>query len=250
MKKLLLAFALILIASASEARVFNIGGESFASYLMFNGASSNLGQTPFKGDSSTTATYDDDYKYDYGGEFGFLYASPAVNFRFGLEIIKPQSLNAVSASNGGSTLYYIKNDITGIAPKFGIEFNLHRTPTSRVFLLTSAAQASVTLKNEYTLTSAGQTAFPAVSNHTVEAKGNATELELALGYEMFMADTTTIIFQASYKTLKFSQLKYSKDVTTFSGAQTTGSVVQDASSTDRSLDFTGANVSIGFRFYL
>jgi hypothetical protein len=50
--------------------------------------------------------------------------------------------------------------------------------------------------------------------------------------------------------MKIDNLKYSKDVTTFSGAKTAGDSVLDANGDKRILDFTGGYITIGFRFYM
>ena len=248
-----LSFALVfafLISGVAEARVFDIAKEKFASYLLVGGGPSNIHQSGFANEANTTTSYSDEQKLNVGGEFGFLYSTPAVSLRFGFEILKPAAVGATATNAGGTALYDVKSDLTAYAPKIGIELNFKPGTEFRSFLLLSAAASSLSMKNDYTLTAAGQGAFSGVSDHSVEAKGSATEYTAALGLEFLMSDNTTIVAEAGYRQLKFSQLKYTKDVTTFSGAQTSGSTIVDANGQNRSIDFSGAIVNLGIRIYL
>ncbi len=65
-----------------------------------------------------------------------------------------------------------------------------------------------------------------------------------------MTDTTTVVVEFGYRQLKVDNLKYSKDVTTFSGAKSSGDAVVTSSGEKRELDFSGGFISLGFRFYM
>jgi hypothetical protein len=234
--------------SVAEARVFNITKESFASYLLFNAGTSSVGKSTYEGEASSGTSYDSDLKYNYGGEFGFLYATPGVNFRFGFEVIKPQAWTA-QASDAGVDQYSVKSDLVGYAPKFGIEFNLRRGDWYRVYGLGSVGAANVSLKNSYTFTTTGQSTYPGVDS-SIESKGSATEYYGGLGVEMHMSDTTTFVAEAGYRSLKFAKLTYTKATTAFDGVHASGDTVKDAGGNNRTLDFSGVLATIGFRFYL
>lgn len=246
MKALWLALSLLMGMAQAEARVFNINNEKFASYFLFTGAPSVIKENAFAGEAAATDTYSGKVTYNYTGEFGFLYSTPAASLRFGFEIFKPSALKEVMATNsGGTDIYSLGSDITAYAPKVGIEINLQRTPTFRAFLSAVAGTGSVSYKNDYVILN-----YPGVSDHSVEAKGSGTLYGGSLGVESHLTDTTTYIFEFGYRQMKVDNLKYSKDVTTFGGGKVAGDEVLDASGTKRVLDFTGGYVSLGFRFYM
>lgn len=246
MKSLALVLSLCLLAARAEARVFNMASETFASYFLISGGPSLVKKTAFAGEAAMTDTYSGSAGYNYTGEFGFLYATPAVSLRFGFEVFKPSALTGVTATNASSTdIYTLNSSVTAYAPKVGFEINLQKTQTYRAFLAAYAGTGSVSYKNDYTILSYG-----GVSDHSVEAKGSGTLYGGSLGVESHLTDTTTYLFEFGYRQMKFENLKYSKDVTTFSGAKVAGDDVLDANGDKRVLDFTGGYISIGFRFYM
>lgn len=250
MKALFLSAILVLISVFAEARVFDISKESFASYILAGGGPSGIGQKAFKNEMSGPSFSSDEVKMNWGGEFGFLYSTPYLSFRFGFEIIKPAAIGATASNAAGTALYDVKSDLTAYAPKVGLEFNFKPQTWYRGFVLVSAGASNLSMKNDYTLTAAGQAAFAGVSDHSVEAKSSATELAGGVGFEFLLSDSTTLLAEAGYRSLKFSELKYSKDVTTLTGNQTAGSVVLDADGGKRQIDFSGAVVNLGLRIYL
>lgn len=250
MKALILSAWVALSATAAEAKLFDISKETFATYVLATGGPSNVKQTPFQNATSGTGLSSDEFKLNLGGEFGFLYSTPNVNLRFGFEILKPAAVGAKFNNASGTELYDVKSDLTGYAPKLGIEINFKPQGWYRGFVLLSAGQAFLTMKNDYTLTAAGKTAYSGVSDHSVEAKSSAAEFGAGVGIEFLMSDNTTIMAEAGYRSLKFSELKYTKDVTTFSGAQKSGDLVNDISGNKRQIDMSGAVVSLGLRIYL
>ncbi|KHD89231.1 MAG: hypothetical protein OM95_05315 [Bdellovibrio sp. ArHS] len=247
MKFLFLSF--FLLSSTAQARVFNIQKETFAAYFLASGGASAIGTKALDGEAGATLSYGGNVNYNYSGEFGFLYSVRYLNFRFGFEILKPSALDS-TANNGTDDLYSADSQILGYVPKVGLEVNLQSTNTYRSFVSASAGLANVTLKNAYTLTTAGQTAFPGVADHTAESKGTATSLQASLGYEGVLSDTTTILVEFGYRQLKIDNLKYTKDVTTFSGAKSSGDAVLTSTGEQRELDFSGGFISLGFRFYM
>lgn len=240
---------LLLVCSSAQARVFNVNNEAFAAYFLATGGGSALGTSALDGESGASFTFSGGTNYNYTGEFGFLYSTPYVGFRFGFEVIKPFALGS-SANNGASELYSVTSSLVGYAPKLTVDVNIHRATTSRSFVTATVGSASVTMKNEYTLTSAGQTAFPGVANHTAESKGDGILYAASVGYEGLLADTTTILAEFGYRQLKIDNLSYTKDVTTFTGAKTSGSPVLNSSGAQRTMDLSGGFLSIGFRFYM
>lgn len=232
----------------AQARVFNINKESFAAYFLFTGGATSLGSSPVKNEAANGVVYAGDINYNYSGEFGFVYSRSLLNYRFGIEIIKPTMLEA-TASAGGSEVYKARSEILGFAPKLALEFNLHGNNTSRSYLSVAGGLANVTMKNHYTF-SAGQTQFPTLTDHGIDTKGSATLWAAALGYENLLTDTTTMAVEMGYRQLKVDRLQYTKDVGTFGGAKSSGDDVTNFDGSKRALDFSGGFISIAFRFYL
>ncbi|MNJ99744.1 hypothetical protein D3C87_175250 [compost metagenome] len=235
--------------SFAEARVFNINKETFAGYFSIGGGSSLLGSSAFDKESGSGISFSAKPEYNYQGEFGFVYARPHASLRFGIEILKPQSIST-TAKNSTDDLYTNQSDILGFAPKLTFDVNLHSAQTYRSFVAVGVGLANITLKNAYKLTAAGQTAFPGVSDHSIEAKGSATSLTGSLGYEGLLTDTTTLLFEMGYRQLSINNLKYTKSATTFTGAKDSGDAVLDSDGAQRELNLGGFFVSLGFRFYL
>lgn len=248
MKSKFLIFLLGMSGACAEARVFDINKESFAGYFLGSGGSSALGVNAVQDETASTLTYSGGVNYNYSGEFGFIYSKSRVSVRFGIEVLKPSLLE--STATASSVEYYsTTSEILGYVPKLAVELNLHGNQVSRSFVSFAGGLANVTMKNEYTLTSAGTSALGA-SNHTAESKGSGTLLAASLGYENILTDTTTIAIEFGYRQMKINNLQYTKDVTTFSGAKVSGDKVTKSDGSARELDFSGGFIALGFRFYL
>ncbi len=245
-----LSIFLLFSAHAAEARVFNITEEKVASYLLFNAGTSAIAKTAFENESTGGVSYSSGYTSSLGGEFGFIYSTPVLSLRFGIGMITPTKLKDVMASNGSGDLYTVNSDLLGFVPKVGLEINLNKGTSYRIYAVGSVGTANLTMKNQYVLTVAGQAAYAGVTDHTVESKGTASEYYGGAGAEIHTSDSTTFVVELGYRSLKFSKLTYAKDVTTFTGAQTSGSTVLDVDGNERSLNFSGILGTVGIRIYL
>ncbi len=249
--KFLTAFFILAFGLTAEARLFDISKETFASYFLIGGGPSSLGDSPYRDESGSDVSFDSSYHSSLNGEFGFLYSTPTASLRFGFEVIKPNDVKADASNASGTALYNIKNDLLVFVPKLGLELNLAKTSSfGRFFALFSVGYANLTMQNDYTLTAAGKAKYSGVSDHSIEAKGTATELTAGFGGEVHLNDTTTILLEATYRHLEFTSLTYSQDVATFVGSKKEGSTVQDSDGQDRKLNFSGVGLSLGLRFYL
>ncbi|QDK44265.1 hypothetical protein DOM22_03395 [Bdellovibrio sp. ZAP7] len=246
--KLVSFFAILFFFSAAEARVFDINRDTVAPYFSLTGGPSAVGKSGYENEA-TGVNVSGDSKYTYGGEFGFLVSTKPMNLAFGIEFLKPGVVDNISGTNsGGTQLYSATSEVLGYAPKVTLEFNLHGDNVSRSFVAVGLGYATVSLKNSYTMTAAGTSAYPGVDT-TIESKGNATELSAGLGYEGILSDTVTYAFQFGYRQLKVDNLKYSKDYNTFNGTVSSGGSVHNGAS-NRVLDLSGGFLSLGFRFYM
>lgn len=230
---------------SAEARVFSMDKESFAGYFLLTSGPSAIKDQAFANESSATA-YDAEVKSNTGGEIGFAYITGRAGWRFGFEILKPATLSGVSATASGSEIYQVKSDLNCYIPKLGIELIVKQTPTMRMALFGYAGTASLSMKNDYS-----QLSVSPNSDFSLEAKSSANLVGGGFATEFHMMDTTTILIEAGYRDLKFKEIKYSKDVaSTFNGAVTAGDVMVDNTGAKRSIDFSGAYFSLGFRFWI
>ncbi|QDK38936.1 hypothetical protein [Bdellovibrio sp. NC01] len=248
LRKSLLLSALILSASAAQARIFDLGKESYAAYFSFAGGPSNVGKDAFQNEAGTGVTYTNEVKFNYAGEFGFVYSKPAASIRFGLEFLKPQNLDNLVGRSGATDLYSSSSEMIAFIPKFGIDFNLRTTNESRSFIGANIGYATMTLKNSYTLTAAGQAAYPGMDDK-MEAKGTGIMYGVTLGHEMLLSDTTTCSFELGYSRLKVTDLKYSRSGSYFGTTHNDGDAVLN-NGAQREIDLSGLMIGIGFRFYL
>lgn len=239
---------LMLISVSAQARVFDINKEGFAGYIGFTGGPSAVGKSAFEDEAGSSVTYTNEVKYNYSGEFGFLYSRPAASMRFGFEILKPQSLNNLVGHGSGGDLYSESSDLMGYIPKLTLEVNLRRDQDSRSFVTGSIGYATVTLKNSYTLTAAGNAAYPGMDQN-MEAKGTGILWSASIGHELLMTDTTTFLFELGYRRLTVNNLKYTRSGSYFGNSVNDGDdVLKNGSS--REIDLSGLYLGATFRFYL
>ena len=231
-----------------EARVFNIARENIAPYFSFSGGGVQTATAAFDGEAGSNITYSGTLNYNYTIEVGALYSHEAVSLRLGFEAMKPFALTSIG-NDGTSDLYTATSEIMGYMPKVALELTLNSDQTTRSIFSIYGGAASLSMKNSYLLTAAGQAAFPGVSDHGIDTKASATLAGASLGVEGLFTDTTTLLFEFGYRQLIFNNFTYTNDVTTFTGTKAAGDKVVKISGVDRALDFTGVFVSIGFRFY-
>ncbi|MDG0815578.1 hypothetical protein [Bdellovibrio svalbardensis] len=246
--KRLLPLALIFLSASAEARIFDLGRENIAAYFGFTGGTSAVGQSAFENEAGSSVTISNEVKYNYSGEFGVVYSTPIASVRFGFEFLKPQSLENLVGKNATTDLYTETSDILGYIPKITFDINLRKTADSRSFISATAGYATVTLKNSYTLTAAGQAAYPGMDDK-MEAKGTGILYGASLGHESFLTDTTTMLFEFGYRKLNIEDLKYTRSGSYFGTAHNDGDAVLNNGS-QRNIDLSGMFLGLSFRFYM
>jgi len=239
---------LICFEKPAMARVFNIARENVAPYFSLSGGGVQLATSSLDGEAGAGITYSGMVNYNYTVEFGAVYSHEAMSLRFGFEVMKPFALSSI-ANNGTEDLYSAQSELVGYTPKVGLELTLNSTQTTRSLFTIYAGSASLSMKNSYVLTSAGQAAFAGVVNHSVDTKSTSTLTGAALGVEGLFTDSTTLLFEFGYRKLEFDNITYAADVATFGGSQAAGAKVLKYNGDARKFDFAGAYASIGFRFY-
>lgn len=239
-----IVFCIIFAFAFSNARVINLSEEKFASYFAIETGNLALSTSPFDQNVASVDSYSQKYKVGTGGEFGFIYSSPYIGWRFSFEILKPTKLQS-EALAGTVSQYQSESDMTAVAPKLGVEIHLNRKPNYRFYLYGFYGTSNLQMTETYT-----GVADNVVGDHAVEAKSSSAEMGGGLGFETAFVDTTTFTIEIGHRILKFTEVKYSKDVTTFGGAKATGDSITNLDGMKKSLNFSGYTISIGFRFWL
>lgn len=228
-----------------QARVFDLTSEKLASYFVLNMGTSGIEKSVFEKEANSSYTYSKGVTYNTAAEFGLLYATPSINYRFGIDVIKPDLLQGVSAKNGATEVYKLNSETLIYAPKFGVELNLRRSNKDRSFVFGGVGSASLSIKNSYK-----DSTIAPVGAHSFEMTSTAQMISYGLGQEGHMTDTATYLFEIGYRQLSFATLKYKEAVTTFSGAKTAGQTVTDVDGNKLALNLDGYYLSFGFRIYM
>lgn len=222
----------------------NLGEEKFASYFSFESSAPTIKTGPYDQNLASVDSFSKEYSTATGGEFGFVYSTPYIGWRFSFEILKPSVLKEVQALAGTSLQYQVDSDITAVAPKLGIEIHLNKKPNYRFYLFGYYGTSSLTMSHVYTNTIAP------VADHTEDTKSSGTESGGGLGFETSFVDTTSFVIEVGYRSLLFNKITYSKDVVSFQGAKAAGDLVKNLDGENKSLNFSGYTLSVGFRFWL
>lgn len=246
-----LFFVLIFFSSLAQARVFNFSGEKFAPYIRGIYSPTSTGDQSFANSSGSGNTFSTKYSAYNSFEFGFAYKIRDLRIRFGFEALKPSALKEIVGSDaGGTQLYSLDNDIMGYAPKIGFELNIREWSTSRIYIAGDYGAMSMTVKNTYAFTAAGQSAYPTMVDFTEELKGSGQAIDGALGFETLMFDTTTLAVELGYRTLSIANLKHNKDYISFQGAVVKGDGARNDDGSERSLGMNNLYVAAAFRFWI
>lgn len=233
---------LLCVGLPAQSRVFNMKNESVGSYLMFGGGGSLVKDQAFVGES-TADSYDAEVKNNYSGEFGIITGAGPVGILFGIEILQPPPLKEIVAKAGGSKVYTVDSTIQVYTPKIGLNINLLTGSIYRLYISGAAGYSTAQIKNEYKAVSLSQ------GDHDVSMKGSTLSYNAGLGIEFYLMDTTTIVLGGDYRFMRFRDLRYSKDITTFTGVKTSGDQVTTMTGSNRDLDLSGVIFNLGFRFY-
>ena len=245
------AIVLLCLGSAtSEARVFNIEKESFAAYLKGTYGPSSILNTLNSDSKGNNAVLDSRLAYNLSGELGFVYATPSIAMRFGLEVIRPPDLkDAKGTDAAGNNLYSLTSELSVIAPKFSVDINLKRWEKAKLFLELGAGYASLAARNSYILTTAGKTQF-AIPDFYEDLRAGAPLYEAGIGYESLLTDATTFLVEGGYRVLNFTSVKHNSDITTFQGPVTKGAAATNMDGSNRTLNLNNYFIGLSLRFWL
>ncbi|NUM57493.1 MAG: hypothetical protein HUU56_02615 [Bdellovibrionaceae bacterium] len=238
-------FVICFLTLQLHARVLSLSDESFASFFSGEMSTSAVKTSPFSDLINGSENYSSEYKNGYGGEFGFIYSTPYVGWRFSFEFLKPSKLSGVEGSNAGAVNYLVASDITSVAPKVGIELHLSKKSNSRLYLFGFYGSANLTMINTYT----GLTVSPN-ADYEANFKASSSVYGGGIGWEWAFVDTTTLGLELGYRSLSFKEIKFSKDTNSLQGSKVTGDLYQDYLGQNKSLNLSSSYIALAFRFWL
>jgi len=241
---------ILFAALSAEARVFNINNESFAAYIRGT-YGPKFENTLNSKSSGNDVTLNSEHDYNFSGEFGFIYASPYMNVRFGLEILKPTDIkDAMGKSSSEAELYSMTSEVSVLIPKFALEVNVYRWPVSRVYVSGGAGYANLAARNSYTMTAAGTAALGGLTEFYEDMRGGAMAYEGTVGYEHLLSDSTTFVLEGGYRSLVFDDIRHNRDVTGFQGAVVKTDRARNMDGSHRTLDLTNWFAGLALRFWI
>lgn len=254
LKRVFTLASTVLISFAGEAafaRKFDFKSASVATYLRGTYGTSGLGQGAFENASgASTSSFSESVKTEYSGEFGVLFSASRFNLRLGAEMVLGASASETKGKNAaGTELFNVDSGVSALIPTATLELVAIQTPRYKLFFGFGAGYATVKLENQYAFTADGTTTY-SLADFKEGGSGKTTSLNGSVGYEIYMADNSTFVFDLGYRQLKVDELKYDAPATGFQGAKAAGDVMVKSDGSNRSLDMSGAYVGIGFRFYL
>lgn len=246
---LAILICIVFAAPAAWSRKIDLSKEKFGTYLRGNVSTSNVGKSAYGRSSGVDTAFTDEPNYGYGGGIGFLYRIGPVNITAGVDVLTPARIDKIEGKNSSNqTLLTLKSTVIGIVPNLGLEFAFYRGPRSRLFVSGSFGYASVTILNDYTMTTLGQTTY-SVASYTEEGNGYALSGYAGGGYEFILADNTTMLFEGGYRSLQVTKFTHVRDGNSLRGTMTKGEALTDIDNTHRSLNLSGYLLTGALRFY-
>lgn len=248
--------ALFLVAAfavnRANARTFDFKTERLATYFGGSFGNSSLGSAPFGSSSGSGISTDQTISSTAGAEVGVLITGPKMGFRLGVELLEPKNYTGINGTNSsGATIFSLNSKVLAVMPMATLEFTLGSTATSKWLLDLGGGLAIVTLNNNYQLTTAGAAAYPSLSsNFTESGTANSTAFELSTGYEVLITDTVTLDANIGYRYIAATTLNSSESITSFNGAENSGSLLVNNDGSSRTINLSSAFVGVNFRFYL
>lgn len=246
----LIIFSLFIVSAQAHARTFNVVNDNFAVYIRGTLDTTPLENTLANESAGLQTEVDVEHEKKISGELGVIMTSPQLNIRMGLEFIRPPEVEDVhgTRTTDGVQMYAVKSEVSVLSPKVTIESNLKRWPEARVFISGSYGYAMLTAMNSYSIYNSAQ--YSGLTDFSEELKATGNLIEGTIGYENILADTTTFVLEAGYRSLKFDSIDYKKATTNFQGSVSGGEKALQTNGDPRTLDMSGVIFAISFRFWM
>lgn len=238
----LLLFSLIVLTEVTESRVFDMRNETGGAYFIGSAGPSYVGQSLIH-NTGTADAYDQSVMWNHSGEFGFFYTGHRAGIRIGFEAIIPEPIRGVQGKSGENVMFVVGSTGFIYVPKIGADLNLMFGPTYRWLLSGAVGSATGDFTNNFTEVTTSE------GDHVVEFTGKGILWSATTGIEYYLMDTTTVLFEAGYRSLTIDEYTYKKSVATFVGNVNSGDIVKDNERAPRFSIFSGMIFNLGFRIY-
>lgn len=236
--------------TAAEARVFDFKNEHVALYFGGSFGSTNVSSGAFTNATPNDVIYDRQVQTASSAEFGLMFSTRLLNFRFGGEYLMPRDQAGINATNtAGAALFSLTSKVSAIIPMVTIELMPYRGVLTRGLIGVGYGYALVSMSNEYTMAAAG-TARWSKADYKEVGTGGGSFMQGYLGWEFLFTDTTTAAISAGVRYCRVASMTSSQDTNAIGGQQTTGQEIFNSDGSHRSLDLGGGFLAINFRFYL
>ncbi len=239
------------ISLSAHARVFNFKNESIAPYFRGTGGLSAVGSDAFgKAKGAATHLGSEKSAFNYSGEVGVLFhLVETFSFRLGVEAIQAQQVTDLKGKNAaGDELYALESTNFIWHPNAAAEFIHKQDDRFRFFSYLGFGQASLTVENDYKMTTLGENTY--VPSYKEKLEDSAFSYFAGVGFEVLLADTTTFELDLGYRYLKFSKPKHKGPITTIQGDFEKSEAAINDDGSNRDLDFSGFYIGTSFRFYI
>lgn len=243
-----LVVALALITSVAEARNLDLKNERLAPFLRGTFGYCLAGTSAFGGSSGNDTTFDKSANFSTGGEFGFIVTGQSLAMRISIEYLIPKQLTSVDGLNAAGTRQFsLESKMGALIPQVNFDMNLRTTNSSRFFVGGGVGMATLTLDNEYTMAPGNSYGL---ADHVESGEGRTLGGQGYVGYETHFTDVVSISLDLGYRYYNFTTINSTKNVTSFTGAQTAGQPLKDMAGGDRQINLSGPFSALTFRFYL
>ncbi|MES2767976.1 MAG: hypothetical protein V4596_02430 [Bdellovibrionota bacterium] len=241
---------LLLFSIETQARVFNITESSFATYFKGSYGLSNIKKDPYGKSSGAQTEFSDSVDFNWGGEIGFVFPSKDYSFKVGMAIIAPHSPSGIKGKDsGGAELMSLDSSVYGFFPVAHFEYYVAKNNFGRTYISFGGGYGKVSLKNDYTLTAAGDALYSTPNSFSEKSSQYTYLIETSVGYEMSFVQAVTVTFDLGYRYSAARKLKYDGAGDDFSDGHAEGDQVLDSDGKSKTLDLGGVFTGLSFRFY-
>jgi hypothetical protein len=240
----------VFASPAAEARKFDFGSETIATYFRGSFGPSLLGDGAYGLSSGADTTIDKKVQTNLSGEIGFVISGTRANLRLGAEYLMPRDVLGASGVNAsGAERFTLTSKVSAVMPMATLELLPHVTPTSKVLIGVGAGYALVSLENVYTMTDTGTNELH-VSSFTEKAQTQVPVYQGYVAYERLFTDTVTAVLDVGYRYLPVSAIQSAEAATTITGSHGSGEALKNSDGSTRTINLGGAYVGLAFRFYI
>lgn len=248
-------FLLLLFSGLpAQARVFSYETSWVAGYIRGTVGFTQLGADAFANGAGGKTIFPDsaDSDYQFSGELGFLFSAGPVNFRLGIEALRPKEVEADGTNSAtGAKLMRVTSEVFVFSPMITAEYIYATAGDWRFFTYLGVGYATVTVDNTVDLTTAGTTLYSPIVDHTEKSSATTYTTMLGFGFETIFVDSVSFTMDLGYRHLPVKELKYNGTTSTLAeAAPEDGGPVLNMDGNSRSIDLSGFYIGGSFRFFL